>query len=169
VTTAYAKGAPEVILSTCTRFLTAEGEHTLTPAARTTIEEAAQEMASRALRVLAIAMRPAATLENAEKEMVLLGLVGMIDPPRPEVKEAIRTCEAAGIRPVMITGDHPLTARAIAYDLGMLKSDRVVTGAELEEIDEATLEREVDSIEVCRRRTSCASSRRCRRAVRSLP
>jgi Ca2+-transporting ATPase len=148
VTTAYAKGAPEVILSTCTRFLTAEGEHTLTPAARTTIEEAAQEMASRALRVLAIAMRPAATLENAEKEMVLLGLVGMIDPPRPEVKEAIRTCEAAGIRPVMITGDHPLTARAIAYDLGMLKSDRVVTGAELEEIDEATLEREVDSIEV---------------------
>ncbi|MFO7631533.1 MAG: HAD-IC family P-type ATPase, partial [Caldilinea sp.] len=147
-TTAYAKGAPEVILGTCTHWLTEADNHTLTPQDRSMIEAAAQEMASRALRVLAVAMRPTAALENAEHDMVFLGLLGMIDPPRPEVKAAIRTCEDAGIKPVMITGDHPLTARAIAQDLGLLKTDRVVTGAELEAFDEATFEREVESIEV---------------------
>jgi P-type Ca2+ transporter type 2C len=147
-TTAYAKGAPEVILGTCTQWLTEADNRTLTPQDRSMIEAAAQEMASRALRVLAVAMRPTAALENAEHDMVFLGLLGMIDPPRPEVKAAIRTCEDAGIKPVMITGDHPLTARAIAQDLGLLKTDRVVTGAELEAFDEATFEREVESIEV---------------------
>ncbi len=148
-TTAYAKGAPEEILKTCTRWMTKDGEQVLlAPSDRAAVEEAGREMAGRALRVLAVAMRPAATPENAEQEMVLLGLVGMIDPPRPEVKAAIRTCEEAGIKPVMITGDHPLTARAIAKDLGMLQGDRVVTGAELEDFDEATFEREVESIEV---------------------
>ena len=145
---AYAKGAPEVILSSCTRLLTADGERILTPSERTAIESDAQEMASRALRVLAVAMRPQADPETAESDMVFLGLVGMIDPPRPEVKAAIQICEEAGIKPVMITGDHPLTARAIAGDLGLLKTGRVVTGAELEAFDEKTFEREVDSIEV---------------------
>lgn len=145
---AYAKGAPEVILSSCTRLLTADGERVLTPSERTTIETAAQEMASRALRVLAVAMRPQADPETAESDMVFLGLVGMIDPPRPEVKTAIQTCEEAGIKAVMITGDHPLTARAIADDLGLLKTGRVVTGAELEDFDEKAFEREVESIEV---------------------
>ncbi len=147
-TVAYAKGAPEVILSTCTRQLTAQGDRALTPSERTAIENIAQEMASRALRVLAVAMRPQAEPEAAERDMVFLGLVGMIDPPRPEVKSAIETCEEAGIKPVMITGDHPLTARAIAADLGLLKTGRVVTGAELEAFDEPRFEREVESIEV---------------------
>jgi Ca2+-transporting ATPase len=145
---AFAKGAPEVILRSCTRYVSAVGEAELTDAARGAIETAARTMASQALRVLAIAMRTDATPGNAEHGMVFLGLVGMIDPPRPEVKEAIRICEAAGIKPVMITGDHPLTARAIAQDLGMLKRDRVVTGAELETIDPETFAREVESIEV---------------------
>ena len=79
-------------------------------------------MAGEALRVLALADKPNATLQNAEQEMIFLGLVGMIDPPRPEAKASIETCIRAGIKPVMITGDHPLTAQAIARELGLLKT-----------------------------------------------
>ena len=110
--------------------------------------EAAQHLAGEALRVLAVARRAEARPESAESEMTLLGLVGMIDPPRPEAKDAIRTCARAGIKPVMITGDHPLTARAIAAELGLLGSGRVVTGADLDTMSDAELEREVESIEV---------------------
>ena len=78
-------------------------------------------MASQALRVLAVAVKPRASLEDAERGMTFLGLVGMIDPPRPEAGRAIETCERAGIKPVMITGDHPLTAEAVARELGLLK------------------------------------------------
>ena len=86
-------------------------------------------MASEALRVLAVAARADATPQRrAEREMTFLGLVGMIDPPRPEAKAAVQTCEQAGIRVVMITGDHPLTAQAVARELGLLKTGRVVTG-----------------------------------------
>ncbi|MDW8270067.1 MAG: HAD-IC family P-type ATPase, partial [Anaerolineae bacterium] len=104
--------------------------------------------AGEALRVLAVAYKPHASLENAEQDMTFLGLVGMIDPPRPEAKPAIQTCEQAGIKPVMITGDHPLTAQAVARELGLLKTGRVVSGAELEAMSEAELERDVESIEV---------------------
>lgn len=145
---AYAKGAPEVILRSCTKQLTTAGESELTAPLLAKIEAQAQEMASRALRVLALAMRRNASPEDAEHDLLFLGLVGMIDPPRPEVKLAIETCEKAGIKPIMITGDHPLTARAIALDLGLLKRGRVVTGAELEEFDEETFQSEVESIEV---------------------
>jgi Ca2+-transporting ATPase len=106
-------------------------------------------MASEALRVLAVAYKPDTALENAEREMTFLGLVGMIDPPRPEAKAAIQKCEEAGIKPVMITGDHPLTAQAIARELGLLKkAGRVITGMELEAMSEAELERDVEHIEV---------------------
>jgi Ca2+-transporting ATPase len=105
-------------------------------------------MAGEALRVLAVASKPNATLADAEQGMTFLGLVGMIDPPRPEAKAAIQTCELAGIRPVMITGDHPLTAQAVAGELGLLKGGRVVTGAELEEMSDEDLEREVEAIDV---------------------
>ena len=77
------------------------------------------------------------TREDAEKDMTFLGLIGMIDPPRPEAKVAIQTCELAGIKPVMITGDHPLTAQAVARELGVLKQGRVITGVELEAMSEA--------------------------------
>lgn len=145
---AYAKGAPEIILDSCAWQLTEVGEAALDAASRQKILQTAQQMAGEALRVLAIAYRPDATLENAEREMTFLGLAGMIDPPRPEVKAAIQTCKQAGIKPVMITGDHPLTAQAIARELGLLKIGCVVTGAELETMSDAEFEREVGNIEV---------------------
>jgi len=145
---AYSKGAPEIILGSCARQLRAEGEVPLDAASREVILETARQMASDALRVLAVASKAAATLANAERETTFLGLVGMIDPPRPEAKAAIQTCEQAGIKPVMITGDHPVTAEAVARELGLLKTGRVVTGAELEAMSEAEFEREVENIEV---------------------
>jgi len=145
---AYSKGAPEIILASCARWLTGDGEAPLDAAGQQLILDAARHMASEALRVLAVASKPGASLENAEREMTFLGLVGMIDPPRPEARAAIQTCEQAGIKPVMITGDHPLTAQAVARELGLLKTGRVVTGAELEAMSEAELDREVDNIEV---------------------
>ena len=145
---AYAKGAPEVILKSCTQALADSGAVPLDSEGREVFVRAARQMASDALRVLAIAYKPNATLENAESEMVFAGLVGMLDPPRPEAKAAINKCEDARIKVVMITGDHPLTAEAIARELGLLKTGRVVTGNELEALSESDFEREVESIEV---------------------
>lgn len=147
-TVAYSKGAPEIILDSCSRRLTEDGEAKLDAASRERILEIARQMASEALRVLAVASKPDAALSSAEQEMTFLGLVGMIDPPRPEAKTAIQVCEQAGIRAVMITGDHPLTAQAVARELGLLKDGRVVTGAELEMLSEAEFEREAENIEV---------------------
>ena len=145
---AYAKGAPEVILETCVRRLSSEGETALESADREALLATAQELAGEALRVLAVARRGEATRENAEQEMTFLGLVGMIDPPRPEAKDAVATCEGAGITPIMITGDHPVTAQAIARELGVLTTGRTVIGSELEEMDDAQLRRDVEEIQV---------------------
>ncbi len=105
-------------------------------------------MASEALRVLAVATKADATLGDAEREMTFLGLVGMIDPPRPEAKAAVERCQEAGIRVVMITGDHPLTAQAVARELGLLRAGRAVTGAELEDMSDEELERDVENVEL---------------------
>jgi Ca2+-transporting ATPase len=145
---AYSKGAPEVILGSCASLLTEAGDIPLEAEAREMILEKARRMADDALRVLAVAARTDATVENADTEMTLLGLVGMIDPPRPEAKSAVHVCEQAGIKPVMITGDHPLTARAVARELGLLRTGRIVTGKELETISDAGLLDMVDAIEV---------------------
>jgi Ca2+-transporting ATPase len=145
---AFAKGAPEVILESCTRQLSATGATELDTDARQALLAAAQQLAGEALRVLAIARRSDATLETAEREMTFLGLVGMIDPPRPEVKRAVQTCVEAGVKPVMITGDHPVTAQAIARELGMLTTGRAITGAELEAMDDAELDHQVEDIQV---------------------
>ncbi len=147
-TVAYSKGAPEIILDSCTRQLTSEGEVLLDTASRAQIVETARSMASEALRVLAIASHHGASIETAEHEMTFLGLLGMIDPPRPEAKAAIQICEEAGIKVVMITGDHPLTAEAVARELGLIKTGRVITGAELEAMSEETFAQEVEHIEV---------------------
>ena len=104
--TAFAKGAPEVILEGCDYVLTENGVTPLDLDEKAQILAQAQDMASEALRVLAVASKPDTTFETAEKGMTFLGLAGMIDPPRPEAKAAIATCEEAGIRPIMITGDH---------------------------------------------------------------
>lgn len=145
---AYAKGAPEMLLNSCALQLTESGEALLDAAGREIILEAARRMAMEALRVLAVAYKPGAAIENAEREMTFLGLVGMIDPPRPEAKAAIGSCEQAGIKTVMITGDHPLTAQAVARELGLLKTGRVVTGAELEAMSDIEFELEVEKIDV---------------------
>ncbi|MCS7177960.1 MAG: cation-translocating P-type ATPase [Anaerolineae bacterium] len=145
---AYSKGAPEVILASCTHQWLNGTFAPLDSADREKILRIAQAMASDAMRVLAVASKPHARLEDAEQEMVFLGLVGMIDAPRPEARAAIQTCEQAGIKPVMITGDHPITALAVARELGMLKTGKVVAGPELEVMSDEELEREVESIEV---------------------
>jgi P-type Ca2+ transporter type 2C len=147
-TVAYAKGAPEVVVQACTRQLTASGETALDEAGREAILETAQQLASDALRVLAVAGRRGATIDDAERELTFLGLAGMIDPPRPEAKAAVRTCVEAGIRPVMITGDHPLTAEAVAREIGLLADGRAVTGSELESMDGDELAREAEMIQV---------------------
>jgi Ca2+-transporting ATPase len=146
--TAFAKGAPEMILASCDWQLTADGLQPLDEAGRTRILDAAHEMAEEALRVLAISSKANVTLETAQTGMTFLGLAGMIDPPRPEAKQAIATCKQAGIRPVMITGDHPVTARAVARELGLLKTGRIVTGAELEAMTDSQFQSEVETIDV---------------------
>jgi P-type Ca2+ transporter type 2C len=144
----YSKGAPEVILASCASHLSAKGESILDEAGRAEILEAARQMAADALRVLAVASRVGGSLENSAHDLTFLGLVGMIDPPRPEARAAIQTCEKAGIKVVMITGDHPLTARAVASELGLLKNGRVITGAELAEMNDSEFEKCVNEIEV---------------------
>ena len=147
-TVTYSKGAPEVIIASCTRQRTAEGEISLDEKGARVILDAAKAMTTEALRVLAVACKRTESLNDAENEMIFLGLAGMIDPPRPEAAEAIKTCAAAGIRPVMITGDHPGTAEAVARELGLLKTGFVVTGPELEMMSDADFEQKVETIEV---------------------
>lgn len=145
---AFAKGAPEVILPACAWRLGDAGEEPLDESGRQAVLGEAQRLAASALRVLAIARKRGTDQAGAEHGLTLLGLAGMIDPPRPEVKDAILTCERAGIKPLMITGDHPVTAQAIARELGVLRGGRAVTGAELDALSDADLAREVDVIEV---------------------
>ena len=147
-TRACAKGAPEVILGRCSHRLTAAGEAPLDDAARREILAAAEKMAGQALRVMAVAEGRDVSLAEAEGRLTFLGLAGMIDPPRPEAFAAIRTCVAAGITPVMITGDHPQTARAIARELGILKEGEVLSGPELEKLSTAELAARVGTVEV---------------------
>lgn len=145
---AYSKGAPEMILNSCAWYLDKNGKLPLDASSRDAILETARKMASEALRVLGISSKPDTEIEKAEQDMVFLGLVGMIDPPRPEAKNAIRTCENAGIKPVMITGDHILTAQAVARELGLLKSGQVINGVDLETISDEEFEKRVENIEV---------------------
>jgi len=151
---AFMKGAPEVVLERCTHILEEQGIKELSETAKVQILKQNAEMAQAALRVLGFACREYtgstdALEEQVEKNMVFLGLTGMMDPPREEAIEAIRVCKQVGIKPVMITGDHKLTAVAIAQEMGIYKDgDRVLVGEELETIAEDELERIVDKITV---------------------
>lgn len=145
---AYAKGAPEMILPLCSRIWGENGEEPLTEAKKQDVLRAADAMASSALRVLAIARKGGTDLAGASSGMKFLGLAGMIDPPRPEVRSAIRECREAGIRVIMITGDHPATANAIAKELGILSGKRIVTGPELEKMNDEQLDLELKDIAV---------------------
>jgi Ca2+-transporting ATPase len=144
----YSKGAAEVILENCA-FHEKDGKiEPLDASSRNELLDAVRRMAKDALRVLAVSYKPDAGIADAEKNMIFLGLIGMIDPPRPEVKVAVKICEDAGIRPIMITGDHPLTGQAIADELGILKDGHIITGIGLDDLDDAGLDREVENINV---------------------
>ena len=151
----YTKGAPDVVIGKCTHYIV-EGEPVLmTEEYRREILRANKEMADRALRVLACAMRvyteepESYEAQDLENELCFLGLTGMIDPVRPEVKDAIGECVSAGVRAIMITGDHVDTAVAIAKELGILREgDRAITGAQLNEMDDEQFQREFMNISV---------------------
>ncbi|MFH0851860.1 MAG: HAD-IC family P-type ATPase, partial [Candidatus Peregrinibacteria bacterium] len=137
---AFAKGAPEVMVESCTLMRTAEGTVPFALEEKARILDVARSMADDALRLIAIASKATNEIGGAEHGMTFLGLVGMIDPPRPEALAAVRRCEEAGIRVVMITGDHPVTAQAVAKELGILHGNRVLTGNELDAMNENELE-----------------------------
>jgi Ca2+-transporting ATPase len=155
----YVKGAPELLLDRCTHWEGADGREPLTPEIRGQIQERNDAMARAALRVLGVAYRtiegplPPSTADALESDLTLLGLLGMIDPPRQEAKLAIRSCREAGIRSVMITGDHKLTAAAIARELGLLSPGdkdqrRVLEGRDLDRMTDQELTQIVEEVGV---------------------
>lgn len=141
------KGAPDLLLERCDRIRTPGGERLLTQEDRRNIRKQNESMAGEALRVLGIAFRDDVGVpaeENAERGLIFCGLIGMMDPPRPEAERAVRLCRSAGIRAVMITGDHAATAAAVARQLGILRDGgNILTGRQLDTMDEAALRREV--------------------------
>jgi P-type Ca2+ transporter type 2C len=148
----YTKGAPEVILGMSTQEIRNGVVEDLTATRKEEIQQQAAELASRALRVLGLAYRDDPLEMDGqyqEVELVFAGLVGMIDPPREEVKVAVEECRQAGIRPIMITGDHPETAMAIARELNIASADSIaVSGAELDAMDDAEFTEQVERIAV---------------------
>ncbi|MGH9308575.1 MAG: cation-translocating P-type ATPase, partial [Vicinamibacterales bacterium] len=152
----FTKGAPDVLLDRCSQELRGEASVPLTTEGRARILAANEELAGRALRTLGVAYRvlpneggPAPEVDDGiEQDLVFAGLVGMIDPPRPEAKAAVGRAREAGIRPIMITGDHPSTAAVIAQELGVIDTARAVTGRELEAMDEQALLRAVRDVSV---------------------
>jgi len=151
---AYVKGAPEVILERCSRVMDEAGIRELGAEEKVRILKMNEEMAGAALRVLGIAHRElpdgiACTEECIETDLVFLGLAGMMDPPREEAIEATRVCKQVGIRPVMITGDHRLTAVAVAREIGIYnEGDLVLTGEELEKMGDGDFEKIVNRVTV---------------------
>ena len=153
---AFVKGAPDVILDLCARSLENGRAVGLTDERRRAILEQNHDMASNALRVLAVAYRPleelpaSMTPETVEKDLVFIGLLGMIDPPRPEVVEALKLARGAGLKTVMVTGDYKDTAEAIARDIGPLTpGGLVLTGPEIEKLSDAELADRADRLDVC--------------------
>lgn len=151
-TVMYSKGAPEVILTKCCSEQVDGVTRPLTNDRRNEIQQASAELAARALRVLAFAYREEPTQVGGvyeESELVFAGVVGMIDPPREEVKTAVDDCREAGIRPIMITGDHPATALAIARELKIADTASLaVSGLELDALTDDQLAEQVDQIAV---------------------
>ncbi len=154
------KGAPEAVLARCTQMLGPDGPRPITEGDRRRVLGANGDLAAKALRVLAVAQRKQSAApksfepQELERELTFVGLIGMMDPPRPEVREAVDRCAAAGIRPVMITGDHKDTAVAIARDLNIFRpGDKAIDGAGLDFLPQKTLEEEVETFSVYARVT----------------
>ncbi len=151
---AFMKGAPEVVLERCSSFQSGGGTVALDPTRRAKLLDVNESMAKDALRVLGIAYRALSKQDRysddeVEKELVFLGYVGMMDPPREEAIDAVKVCRQVGIRPVMITGDHKLTAVAVAKEIGIFREgDQVLTGEELVRMDEHELAAVVEKVTV---------------------
>jgi Ca2+-transporting ATPase len=151
---AFMKGAPEVVLARCSAFQSGSRSEPLDDAERNQLQKCNESMAEDALRVLGVACKELSRAdrhvdEDVEKDMVFLGYVGMMDPPREEAVEAVQVCRRVRIRPVMITGDHRLTAVAVARELGIFRDgDAVLTGEELSGMDEAALAAVVEQVTV---------------------
>ncbi len=147
--TAWVKGSPEVVLERCKRIRAAQGVRAITAEDQRRFEATNEALADEALRVLAFAEGPAADTGDPEADLIFLGLVAMKDPPRPEARAAVAECQAAGIRVVMITGDHRNTAVAIARELGIWRAGgRVMDGVELARIGEAGLADVIEEVVV---------------------
>ncbi len=146
----FSKGAPDLLLERCKFVLTDTGIELMTPAHKRKITQANEEMAEKAMRVLGFACKEnPAGLIDSESDLIFVGLAGMIDPPRKEVYDAIAKCKQAKIKTVMITGDHKITAMAIAKDLKLMNTgDRVVTGAELDAMSDADLDAVISKVSV---------------------
>ena len=148
---AFTKGAADRLLDVCTHEWTGRAARPLDTEAARRLASAHDGLAADGMRVLGVAFRPlghAPAPDQVEQDLVFVGLVGIVDPPRAEARDAIATCVAAGIRPVMITGDHPLTARYVARLLGMPGADRIVAGTELAKMSPSELERAVAGVSV---------------------
>ncbi len=147
--TMYFKGAAEVIVPRCSRYMEADGSLCdMTPELRSRLSARVNEMSDKALRVLALAELRSEAFAPDSGGLVFLGFAGMTDPPREEAKEAIRKCAAASVRTVMITGDHKNTAVAVAKKAGLLRGGKAVTGAELDRMSDAELDREIGKYSV---------------------
>ncbi len=147
-TVSYTKGAVDVLLPNCSHIWTRDGIRPMTEEDRLAIDAQALSMSNNALRVLAYAMR-AGDATPREQYMVFLGLTGMIDPPRTEVSDSIRACHEAGIKVVMITGDHKITATAIGTELGLVREgDRVLSGVELDALSDEELSEIIEDVTV---------------------
>lgn len=152
----FTKGAPDALLARCSFELVGEETKPLTPERRSEILKLNEELAAEALRSLGVAFRSIPTDafeadradESIEYNLVFVGLIGMLDPPREEAKNAVSRAKAAGIRPIMITGDHPVTAIVIAAQLGITEDRQVVTGAKLEQLSDEELDRTVKEVSV---------------------
>jgi Ca2+-transporting ATPase len=152
----FTKGAPDVLLSRCTRELVGNEARPLTAGRRLEIIAGNDDLAGQALRTLGVAFcklpkegfRTEDYDARFEQNLIFAGLIGMIDPPRPEAQAAVARAKHAGIRPIMITGDHQRTAAIIASELGIMQNDRVLTGVELEGMTDEALERAVQDVSV---------------------
>ena len=146
---AFTKGAAGEVLDAADRLMVDGGIEPLTDARRAALKQEDEALAGEGIRVLAVAMRPAAETESLQEEqLVYLGMVGMADPVRPEVPPAVAECHAAGVRPVMITGDHPLIAENIARELNLESPGGHLTGPELARLDRASLEARVQDVAI---------------------
>lgn len=150
---AFTKGAVDGLLPLCSHILLNGGAISIDERWKQRIDAAHEQMAQNGMRVLGMALRWQDNTAPREDDLVFIGLTGMIDPPRPEVKRAVSTCKSAGIRPVMITGDHPLTARFIAHDLGITDNFRVKTGNDLNQMTPEELAAVVHEVSVYARVT----------------